>query len=159
MTGALLSRAINLLVIHHSASPRSATREDIEGWHRARGMDGIGYHSIIDAAGVVLAGRDMARAGAHAAGHNAHSVGLCVVGDNTSRGRGWSDAQIGALVLYVLWFRRFYPAALVLGHRDLPGASTLCPGLDVRELLRQRGADPGPLYDWHHTAPAETTST
>jgi hypothetical protein len=28
-----------------------------------------------------------------------------------------------------------YPGAIVLGHFDLPGTATLCPGLDVRKLL------------------------
>lgn len=140
MTDRQLSRSVNLLVIHHSASSLKTRKEDIEKWHKDRGMDGIGYHHVMTADGVLHTGRDMARAGAHAAGHNTHSVGICLVGDNTKEGSGWTTAQKNSLANYVRWFRKFFPEADVLGHRDLLGAKTLCPGLDVRALLVELGA-------------------
>jgi len=135
-----LSRPIDRLVIHHSASPTSTTLEQIDRWHRDRGFDGIGYHHLIRADGRVLPGRDLSRPGAHAAGHNAHSIAICVAGDNTRPEHAWTAAQKQALVVYVRWFRIFFPSAAVVGHRDLPGAATTCPGVDVRELLREPGA-------------------
>lgn len=140
MTDAQLSRSVNLLVIHHSASARNVDVETIAGWHHERGFSAIGYHHVLTGDGIVHPGRDLARAGAHAAGHNTHSIGLCVVGDNTKPSQEWTTAQRNTLVLYVRWFRTFFPAADVFGHRDLPGANTLCPGLDVRALLAELGA-------------------
>ena len=140
MTDAKLSRPIDLLVIHHTASPRTATLEEIARWHALRGLEGIGYHHVIGADGMVRSGRALERPGAHASGHNTHSIGVCVVGDNTLPEHAWLDVQIDSLVLYVRWFRIFFPRALVLGHRDLSGASTLCPGLDVRKLLEKQAA-------------------
>ena len=137
VTGPVLSRRVDRLVIHHSASPRTATVEEIARWHRKRGLQGIGYHHVIGGDGVLRPGRALERTGAHALGYNVHSIGLCVVGDNTRPEHAWLDVQIEALLLYVHWFRTFFPRAEVLGHRDLPGASTLCPGLDVRRLLAQ----------------------
>ena len=134
------SRAIDLLVIHHTASPRTASVEEIARWHARRGMKGIGYHHVIGADGVLRPGRELERPGAHARGYNLHSIGLCVVGDNTRPEHAWQDAQIESLLLYVQWFRTFFPRALVLGHRDLAGASTRCPGLDVSKLLERRAA-------------------
>src|SRR5262245_30992536 len=139
LSDAPLSRPIDLLVIHHSASPRETTLEEIDAWHRARGLDGIGYHHVIGADGALRVGRPLARAGAHAAGHNAHSIGLCVTGDNTREDRAWSQVQRDALALYVRWFRTFFPEAGVLGHRDCAAARTLCPGLAVGRILGERG--------------------
>jgi N-acetylmuramoyl-L-alanine amidase len=139
VTDAPLSRPIDLLVIHHSASPRETTLEQIDAWHRERGMDGIGYHHVIGADGALRAGRPLARAGAHAAGHNAYSIGLCVTGDNTREDRAWSGVQREALAHYVRWFRTFFPEARVLGHRDCAEARTLCPGLVVDRLLDEPG--------------------
>lgn len=139
MTEALLSRSINLLVIHHSASPRKTTVEQLTQWHLERGFSEIGYHHVIRADGTLLMGRPLAKPGAHAAGHNTHSVGICLIGNNTVEKEGWTTAQQNALALYVRWFRTFFPEAEVLGHRDLPDAHTLCPGLDVRKLLVELG--------------------
>lgn len=138
----IISRPISALVIHHSASPLSTKIEDIRRWHQDRKFETIGYHYVITSDGVLHRGRDVNRVGAHAAGHNSHTIGLCLVGDNTKEGSKWTIAQRSMLVLYVRWFQTFYPKADILGHRDLPGATTLCPGLDVRPLLIQLGALP-----------------
>lgn len=140
MTEALLSRMINLLVIHHSASRPQTTLEEIDQWHRARQINGVGYHHVIRADGVLQRGRPLSVPGAHAAGHNTHSIGLCVTGDNTREEWAWTTAQKNQLANYVRWFREFFPDAAILGHRDLPGAKTVCPGLDVRKLLNELGA-------------------
>ena len=132
-----LSRPINLLILHHSASPRATKIEQIREWHLKRGFQDIGYHWVIDGSATLLPGRPQHMAGAHAAGHNTHSFGICVTGDNTSESEGWSLRQEGALVEFLFKFRMFFPRAEIIGHRDLPDASTLCPGIDVREFLRR----------------------
>ena len=38
---------VNKLVVHHSASAKSTTKSDIEGWHTERGFNEIGYHMVI----------------------------------------------------------------------------------------------------------------
>jgi hypothetical protein len=62
------------------------------------------------------------------------------VGNNTDPEESWTTAQRNGLALFVRWFSRFFPEADVMGHRDLPDAKTLCPGLDVRALLKELGA-------------------
>lgn len=133
-------RPINLLVIHHSASPRATTRAQIEGWHRDRGFQGCGYHFVVEQDGILLPGRPLAEEGAHAKGHNATSVGICVTGNNVDPGEAWGIPQQNTLAQFVRWFLVFHPGATVCGHRDLEGAHTECPGLDVRTLLRGLGA-------------------
>lgn len=133
-------REIHLLVIHHSASPRSTSREQINRWHHDRGFAGIGYHWVVEQDGALLAGRPIAMPGAHAQGYNRESFGICVTGDNTKPGEEWNTAQQNTLAQFVRWFLVFYPGAQVMGHRDLHGTATQCPGTDVRQLLRELGA-------------------
>ena len=132
-------RAIDHIVIHHSASPLSTTAADIDRWHRAKGWDGAGYHFIVDREGHVTWSRDPGKTGAHVRKHNLRSLGICLVGDNTTLDQRWVEPQITALkVLASLCTSRFTDAVL-LGHRDMPDTATECPGLDVRALL---GLDP-----------------
>ena len=45
-------REIERLYVHHSASPSHATTIDrIDGWHRDKGWDGVGYHFVIHSDG------------------------------------------------------------------------------------------------------------
>lgn len=134
-----LSRPVNLLVIHHSATRRDASPAAIREGHLRRGWEDVGYHWLIDWNGAVTRGRPLKKPGAHAAGYNTHSVGICVIGDNTHEAEKWSPRQVGALVELVAGFRVWFPVAEIVGHRDLHGAKTLCPGVDVRALLRARG--------------------
>ena len=128
-------RPINLIVIHHSASPLSTTREDIAAWHRAKGWRDIGYHFVIESDGRVVPGRPLEEVGAHARGHNASSIGICAVGDNTKLDQRWTVAQVAALCSLVDTMSTQFPGALVRGHRDVmnPGY-TECPGLTAAEL-------------------------
>lgn len=135
MDRVLTVRNIRMIVIHHSATDRGVTTEQIRRHHiDANGWADIGYHWVIEGDGRVHPGRPEERTGAHAVGHNLRSVGVCVVGDNTVEGREWTPAQRDSLWALVAGLRTRWPEAEVVGHRDLTGAHTLCPGLDVKEL-------------------------
>lgn len=127
-------RPINRLVIHHSASPRSVSAATIRGWHTDKGWSDIGYHLVIEGDGTPIWGRSIDKVGAHAKGHNGDSIGVCVVGDNTNPDRCWTETQKRVLHRTVEYFESLYPNIELYGHRDLPGAATLCPGLDIRSL-------------------------
>lgn len=139
---AALGRAIDLIVLHCSATPngRHFSTADIDRWHLERGflrrpewiarqnaqLRGIGYHFVVYANGAIATGRHLAEVGAHAAGHNAHSVGVCLVG--TDR---FGLAQWAAAAALVARLTEEFPQAHVLGHRDLPNVKKLCPGFEV----------------------------
>ena len=134
-----MSLQIDTLVIHHSASPReSTTREAIDGWHREKGWSGIGYHWVIESSGYVARGRMPWDQGAHVRGHNSHSLGICVVGDNTVQAERWVLAQVDSLLALVKAIRMVFPIEQVCGHRDLGGTSTECPGLEIADLVNTR---------------------
>lgn len=148
-------RPVELIVVHCSATPngRSVRVEEIDGWHAARGfkrqsewrarqnsqLASIGYHFIVYTNGAIATGRHPDEAGAHAAGHNARSLGLCLVG--TDR---FTPAQWRALGELLSALAERHPQARVLGHRDLPGVRKACPGFEVSEFLA-RGA-PAPEH-------------
>lgn len=128
-------RPIDLIVIHHSASPRSTTIDQIREWHIKKGWQDIGYHIVISGGGRVLNGRPINIIGAHAAGYNMRSIGVCVIGNNTVESERWTPDQVKALADVVKTLQLVYPDAKVLGHRDLEDTHTLCPGVNVKEVL------------------------
>lgn len=180
-------RLIDLLVIHCSATPsgRPLTQglagkpgykncvQVMDGWHAARGFSrgfqarrfqnpelvAIGYHFIIDLDGTIYTGRAEAEIGAHAAGHNAHSMGICMIGGAERDGK-YTSAQWRALAYVVRELTDTHAIQLKLpsrsgdgvsggicGHRDLsPDANgdgkvtsvdwlKTCPGFDVGAWL------------------------
>lgn len=152
-------RKIDLIVIHCSATPngRPVTVEDIDGWHKARGFRRdpklighqqpkllhIGYHYVIYTGGAVVSGRAEREPGAHVAGRNARSLGVCMVGLDK-----FSLEQWKTLAGCIAALRKHHPDARVCGHRDLSpdknGNGTVekhewlktCPGFDVSAWLK-----------------------
>lgn len=144
-------RAIDAIVIHCSASLNGdtrITRDVIDRWHREKNWSGVGYHYVIHADGELVEGRPLEKAGAHVAGSNAKSIGICMVG--TDR---FSEAQWVTLRDLVATLQMRFPAAKVLGHRDYSpdkdGDGVIepwewlktCPGFSVDEW-RLAGMDP-----------------
>lgn len=161
-------RAIDLIVVHCSATPsgrriggglgarRRTPAMVIDGWHAERGfarrpeavrarnahLPHIGYHFVIDLDGLVESGRGLSEVGAHVAGHNTSSVGVCLIGGAEPHAR-YTQRQWMALRMLVATLWHKLPGAIVCGHRDLSpdkdgdGRITsvdwlkTCPGFDV----------------------------
>lgn len=87
-----------------------------------RGWKDIGYHYYVERDGTVHCGRDEQEVGAHCRSHNTHSIGVCYEGGLDAQGRAAdtrTPAQKVALRELLADLHRRYPAALILGHRDL----------------------------------------
>ena len=129
-------RAINKIIVHCTATPegRAVTVTDIDGWHRARGFSGIGYHYLILLDGEIRTGRAMEKAGAHTTGQNANSIGICYVGGLARDGKTPKDtrtrAQREALIALIAELKQTFPSATVHGHREF--ANKACPCFDAR---------------------------
>ena len=144
------TRPIDLIVVHHSASPDTTTPDQIGAWHRERGFSSIGYHYIIydgDDGATIARGRPESRVGAHCKGSNARSIGICVCGSYED-GAPVRDDLWQLLVSTVEGICSDYDlsADCVYGHRERAraGHPTACPGysadrlrLDVAELAAQ----------------------
>lgn len=178
------ARRIDHIVIHCSATyngqplgngtAQSAARV-IDRWHAARGfcrapaacqrynptLPSIGYHFVIDIDGRCDMGRAQSEVGAHAAGNNATSIGICMVGGLEAVGR-YTRAQWETLRDLVESLLTQHPNAELVGHRDLsPDANhdgvidrrdwlKTCPGFDV-----QRWASFGMVPAAEHVYPVE----
>ncbi|MCB9916164.1 MAG: N-acetylmuramoyl-L-alanine amidase [Planctomycetes bacterium] len=127
------------ITVHHTAQVPGArfdgsladsveTVRRVQGEHMSnRGYGDIGYHFLIDAAGRVFAGRDLAWQGAHAGGvRNKNNIGICLLG-NFETGRP-SDAAMAALTQLVADLRRTHHIERdgIYCHKELK--NTECPG-------------------------------
>ena len=129
-------RKLTTIIIHHSASPRDTTTiNDIRAWHKARGFADVGYHFVIESHGKLRPGRPISEVGAHCRCHNRHSIGVCVVGNNLVPKDKWTASQVLQLCLLLGRLKDQLGTLAVVGHRDVPGTATQCPGLDISTLL------------------------
>jgi N-acetyl-anhydromuramyl-L-alanine amidase AmpD len=116
---------------------------DIDRMHRARGMNGIGFHFVIGLDGQIETGRPQETIGAHVPGHNHNSVAVAYVGGVDHGGFAKDTrtaAQKLALRKLIKTLRALYPEASVVGARDLPnetgrldpyGFNKMSPGFDA----------------------------
>lgn len=147
-------RAINEIIVHCSATPPDwmqgqgvmAKRDEIDRWHKARGWKGIGYHYVIDRDGSVAPGRPVSQIGAHVAGHNRGSIGICLIGGKWPDGR-WglkTDAfanhftpqQDAALRGLLMELSETHPTIKhIKGHNDYTDKKG-CPSFKVANWLK-----------------------
>jgi hypothetical protein len=152
-------------VLHHTKTPNedrdSAARlRDVYAFHAVgRGWGDIGYHFVVDEAGVVFEGRagtagvldggPVVVAG-HVYGHNRGNVGIALLGtlfDQPPSARAWA-----ALVRLLAWLAHQHDVgpvitgggdeattSAILAHRDL--RDTTCPGDACYALLPALGAE------------------
>lgn len=125
------------IVVHCSDSPNSRVDRrydgapEIHAWHVERGWSGIGYHYVINEDGRVQSGRPVWLdsgdywTGSHVRGHNGHSIGICMVGEDH-----YHAEQLDALSGLIDQLREVWPQAQVVGHYQLDQAKS-CPGIDV----------------------------
>ena len=169
---ATIHRTINAIVLHCSATPSGqwlggkrpgqlgyrTAPSIIDEWHKARGfkrteamrnafnwaLPSIGYHWVIDIDGRIWTGRNPEEPGAHVAGHNALTLGICLVG-GVEREARYTPAQWASAAELVQGLRTLLGTrTAVVGHRDYSPDTDrdgvvephewlkTCPGFDVR---------------------------
>ncbi|MBM3252937.1 MAG: LysM peptidoglycan-binding domain-containing protein [Candidatus Omnitrophica bacterium] len=131
------SKKWKYIVIHHSATDEGSSL-DFDKFHQGKGWEGIGYHFVIDNGTkekqdgqIEVSPRWLKQEnGSHckAGDMNERAIGICLVG-NFNKER-LSDKQMGSLVYLVNLLKRQYriPVRNILGHGQVRGAKTECPG-------------------------------
>lgn len=126
------------IVIHHTATDMGNASLINKAHHQRGFWDGLGYHFLIDNGTlgkldgqIEISPRWIKQKdGAHcnAAGMNQKGIGIALVG-NFSQDRV-SGQQLDSLVFLVKTLMQYYriPVQNVLGHRNVPGKQTECPG-------------------------------
>lgn len=136
------------IVVHHSATDEGNALAFYQS-HRKRGWDSIGYHFVIDNGSegkqdgqIEVSPRWVKQQdGAHckASGMNSKGIGICLVGNFNNE--YVSQKQLDSLVYLITTMRRYYdiPNRNILGHKQVPGAQTECPGKNFpwKELNRR----------------------
>lgn len=131
-----LGRTWNHIVIHHSAS-ETGSADSFHKYHLSKGWEGLGYHFVIgngtgSGNGEVEVGyrwRQQQR-GAHAGNleYNEHGIGICLVGDfESGQPTQRQIASLRSLVRF-LQSKCNISTVEVIGHDDVPGKKTRCPG-------------------------------
>ena len=165
---------ISKIILHCSANGPNSNigAAEIRRYHTlpvaqgGRSWEDIGYHYVIRRDGTVEQGRKLEYQGAHCTGHNANSIGVCLVGgvDNSGRPQdNFTLVQFEALALLLRTMRKRWPSVTIHGHNEF--ANKACPVFDVQAFLDAHGIvkDPNvPPWDakaWPHFKPIEFTST
>lgn len=107
---------------------------EIRRWHRANGWSDIGYHWIIDRDGAIAPGRAETVVGAHTAGKNSGTIGICLLGGHGSAetdnfGHHYTSAQDEALRGLIASIKLRTAIKRVSGHNEY--AAKACPGFNV----------------------------
>ena len=143
------------LIVHHSAVYKAdghATLLEIQRLHREdRGWADVGYHYMLDVDGAIYAGRDLLARGAHTAGRNTGSAGVCLLGD--FRFRAPPPAQWQALIALGRWLVSELDLTHIAAHSQF-NESTVCPGARVLGQLPALAELLGVGYGTHGYLPA-----
>ena len=137
-----LGRPWKYIVIHHSAYDAGSEAIFDRYHHFDLGWKGVGYdfvigngHGSADGKVEVTFRWEEQITGAHAASkgneYNRYGIGICLVGDLENKYP--TARQMEALVGLVNYLqnRCRIPTRNIMGHRDVPGASTKCPGKNL----------------------------
>lgn len=118
--------ATDLLILHHSGTT-TCTPDGVHSSHVGNGWAGIGYHYLVRKDGTIYRGRPEDTVGAHAYGANSHSIGVCFEG-NYQMEPNMPAAQLAAGQALVADIKRRWGITKVIGHKDVAGSTTDCPG-------------------------------
>jgi N-acetylmuramoyl-L-alanine amidase len=137
-------RPVSEIIIHCSATrpewlaarPTAEKVAEIRRWHiDDRGWKDIGYHYLIDRNGTVATGRPVEQVGAHVAGHNTGTIGVCLIGGHGSSETDrfewhFTAAQDKALRVLLADLKRQHKGIVkISGHNQY--AAKACPGFYV----------------------------
>lgn len=138
-------RTLKRIILHCSATPDYEKESsafnligasDIDVWHKHRGFKSpsgvhIGYHFVVRQSGVVEVGRPLTEIGAHAAGENSDSVGVCYVGTHRP-----TDAQVTSLLKIAEDLYKRFGLGAECWHGHYEYANKTCPGLPMTMFKR-----------------------
>ena len=150
--GGLSRRGSTRRIILHHAEASSCTPQQIHQWHKANGWSGAGYHFLVRKDGTVYSLRPEWALGAHAAGNNYDSLGVCFEGAYMRETMG--QTQIDAGRELVAYLKAKYGISKVQAHRDV--CPTDCPGANFPfDAIAYGGTAPASV----ESAPAQSASS
>ncbi|MDA8096487.1 MAG: peptidoglycan recognition family protein [Clostridia bacterium] len=130
------------IIVHHTGAEEKNTAQ-IRNYHRRLGWRDIGYHFVIERDGILVPGRVQCERGAHCVAGNMNGLALGVALIGNFELRAPNPEQLATLdsLLRRLMAEHRISLTGVLGHGEVNGANTACPGryLDLRALREGLG--------------------
>jgi len=128
------------IIVHHTGAEEKNAAQ-VKRYHLSLGWRGVGYNYIIERDGMLVIGRSLDIPGAHcrAGDMNRRGVGVSLIGNLDNHPPTRRQVDVLPVLLRELMALHDIPAQRVLGHREVPGAATACPGryLDMHALRRK----------------------
>lgn len=127
------------IIIHNTGAWEKDPRQ-VKKYHLSLGWRDVGYNYLIDYAGRVFTGRPMDIPGAHcsAGNMNRRGIGIALLGNfEQQKPTGNQMNSLYALCAELCTERKIHPDK-ILGHKEVKGAATACPGryLDLSAVRR-----------------------
>lgn len=127
---------IKYIVVHCTATNPKAKVEAIQNyWQEHLKWKNPGYHVLIDAQGNTYRLLSEYEVGNGVQGYNEVSLHVSYIGgiDNLGRSKDTrTDKQKETLVKILNEWKKKYPKARILGHRDFPNVKKDCPSFDAQ---------------------------
>ena len=112
-------RDIKFIVLHCTAGSAQQKTEDIKSyWKRVLGWKSYGYHKLVNSDGTIETLADDNTIVNGVRGFNSSSIHICYKGGLNGVDTR-TDAQKKSLIYLVKEYKKKFPRATVLGHRDL----------------------------------------
>lgn len=127
---------VQYIIVHCSdtSASNSLTIKDIDGWHKSRGFECIGYHYVVRPDGFIMVGRPDVLQGAHAVMYNKKSIGICYIGGRLNSGAPGDTRtfaqKISLAYLFGLMLHKYPFISEIIGHNDV--SAKMCPCFDAK---------------------------
>jgi len=135
-----MKRNIQYIVEHCTATPPDTKIESIQRyWKEQLGWKNPGYHYIIKRNGEIVTINEEENISNGVKGYNKNAIHISYIGGidkNNNPFDNRTDAQKHAMFNKLVALSEKYPGATLLGHRDFPAVTKLCPSFDVKEWLK-----------------------
>jgi hypothetical protein len=149
-----LAQVLDMAVIHHEGDTQDYNVNVIQRGHMfGEGWTDIGYHYVIGPDGTIYEGRDVGVRGTHVIRQNSGKIGVLLLGDFepgmelglfklpfdlwNGDDLGPTSQQINSTMALLGWLDYLYGIESVVGHRDVPGQDTSCPGAYLMPYIPQ----------------------
>lgn len=147
--------SVTTIVRHHSATTSGNFDSFWRHWNGTNGWGTGGYHEIILRDGTVQLCYDPNEITNGVGGANNYTYHICLVGNGAftaAQEKAWDERVAFNMS------RLNISAANVKGHREMPGANTACPGIDMNAVRARITGGAKPATPAKPTAPATSKS-
>lgn len=133
-------REIKYIVLHCTATPQTTTVKQIQDyWRNVNRWRSFGYHDIILPNGKIENILDINKIANGVAGYNSNSIHISYIGGVDANNKpidNRTPEQKDSQVILLQKYKKLFPTAVILGHRDFAGVKKACPSFDVKEWLK-----------------------